>query len=376
MIHIALRMLFGDRTKYLTLVLGLAFAALLMNQQGAIFLGLLFQATGPLQNVKQGDLWVVDPGIKWVLEYRSLSDQKLSRVRSVPGVEWAEPFFNGWAVTELENGDFKKVQVLGIPRATLAGRPEVMLEGRLEDLWVPDAIIVEQQTARAMGDIRPGDTLKINDRRALVVGICKARRGFESNGIIYTTFEQAVRFSPVGRESISYILVEVKPDADPALVKQRINELGDVRALSTSEFRARTIEFVVLATGIGVNFAITIALGFVVGLLLSASIFYQFTLENLRHFAVLKAMGAGSLTLVWMILLQALVVGVVGFGIGTGAAGAFALINRRFEGNLATYFPWQLLVGSFVTTLLTIFLASMLSIRRVVRVSPGAVFAS
>lgn len=376
MIHVALRMLFGDRTKYLTLVLGLAFAALLMNQQGAIFLGLLFQATGPLQNVKQGDLWVVDPGIKWVLEYRSLSDQKLSRVRSVPGVEWAEPFFNGWAVTELESGDFKKVQVLGIPRATLAGRPEVMLEGRLEDLWIPDAIIVEQQTARAMGNIRPGDTLKINDRRALVVGICKARRGFESNGIIYTTFEQAVRFSPVGRESISYILVQVKPGADPAMVKRGINELGDVLALSTTEFRARTIEFVVLATGIGVNFAITIALGFVVGLLLSASIFYQFTLENLRHFAVLKAMGAGSGTLVWMILLQALVVGVVGFGIGTGAAGAFALINRRFEGDLATYFPWQLLVGSFVTTLLTIFLASMLSIRRVVRVSPGAVFSS
>lgn len=376
MIHVALRMLFGDRTKYLTLVLGLAFAALLMNQQGAIFLGLLFQATGPLQNVKQGDLWVVDPGIKWVLEYRGLSDQKLSRVRSVPGVEWAEPFFNGWAVTELESGDFKKVQVLGIPRATLAGRPEVMLEGRLEDLWIPDAIIVEQQTARAMGNIRPGDTLKINDRRALVVGICKARRGFESNGIIYTTFEQAVRFSPVGRESISYILVQVKPGAEPAKVKQSINELGDVLALSTTEFRARTIEFVVLATGIGVNFAITIALGFVVGLLLSASIFYQFTLENLRHFAVLKAMGAGSGTLVWMILLQALVVGVVGFGIGTGAAGAFALINRRFEGDLATYFPWQLLVGSFVTTLLTIFLASMLSIRRVVRVSPGAVFSS
>lgn len=321
MIHVALRMLFGDRTKYLTLVLGLAFAALLMNQQGAIFLGLLFQATGPLQNVKQGDLWVVDPGIKWVLEYRSLSDQKLSRVRSVPGVEWAEPFFNGWAVTELESGDFKKVQVLGIPRATLAGRPEVILEGRLEDLWIPDAIIVEQQTARTMGNIRPGDTLKINDRRALVVGICKARRGFESNGIIYTTFEQAVRFSPVGRESISYILVQVKPGADPAMVKRSINGLGDVLALSTTEFRARTIEFVVLATGIGVNFAITIALGFVVGLLLSASIFYQFTLENLRHFAVLKAMGAGSGTLVWMILLQALVVGVVGFGIGTGAAG-------------------------------------------------------
>ncbi len=116
-------MLFGDRAKYVTLVLGLAFAALLMNQQGAIFLGLLRQSTGPLQNVHQPDLWVVDPGTEWVAEYRSLSDQKLARVRSTPGVEWAEPFFNAYAVTELSNGSFKRVQILGIPRTTLvAGR--------------------------------------------------------------------------------------------------------------------------------------------------------------------------------------------------------------------------------------------------------------
>ena len=87
-----MRMLFGDRTKYVTLVLGLAFAALLMNQQGAIFLGLLAQATGPLQNVTQPDLWVTDPDTPWIAEYRSLEDRKLARVRSVPGVEWAEPF--------------------------------------------------------------------------------------------------------------------------------------------------------------------------------------------------------------------------------------------------------------------------------------------
>lgn len=376
MIHVALRMLFGDRTKYLTLVLGLAFASLLMNQQGAIFMGLLFQATGPLQNVHGVDLWVVDPGIKWVLEYRSLSDQKLARVRSVPGVEWAEPFFNGWAVTELQNGDFKKVQIIGVPRTTLAGRPADILEGRADDLRIPDAIIVEQRTAAAMGGVRVGDTLKINDRRALVVGLCKAKRGFESNGIVYTTFDNAVRYSPVGRKAISYFLVKVKPDHDAAAVQAAINRLGDLSALSTAEFRARTIAFIIVATGIGVNFAITIALGFVVGLLLSASIFYQFTLENLRYFAVLKAMGAPARALVGMILLQALVVGCIGYGIGAGAAGAFALVNRRVEGDLATFFPWQLLVGSFVLTLATIGLASLLSIRRVLRVSPGAVFAS
>jgi putative ABC transport system permease protein len=374
MLHIALRMLFGDRTKYLTLVLGLAFAALLMNQQGAIFLGLLNQATGPLQNVSQADLWVVDPGIQWVAEYRSLSDEKLSRVRSVPGVAWAEPFYNGYAVAELPGGEFKRCQILGIPRTTLAGRPPAMVTGRIEDLWMTDSVVIEEQSAKLMNDAKVGDVLKINDRRAVVVGTCKARRGFESNAIMYTTFDNAARFSPAGRDRISYMLVKCREGTDIDAVKARITALGDVTALTTEEFRRRSIAFIVVATGIGVNFGITIALGFVVGLLLSASIFYQFTVENIRHFAVLKALGTRTWTLVGMVLLQAMTVGLIGFGIGAGAAGAFTITSRKLESELSAYLPWQLLLGSFAATLLTIALGSVLSIRRVIKVPPGMVF--
>lgn len=376
MFRIAMRMLFGDRTKYVTLVLGLAFAALLMNQQGAIFLGLLTQATGPLQNVTQPDLWVTDPDTPWIAEYRSLEDRKLARVRSVPGVEWAEPFFSNYAVCELANGSFKKLQMIGLARSTLVGRPPEMVEGRIEDLWIPDAIVVERSSMAMLGGARVGDVLKINDRRAVIVGVCKARKGFESNAIIYTTFDRAVDYAPVGRQKISYILVKVKAGFGVAKVQAGIDALGDVLALTTQQFRLRSIWFIVVATGIGVNFGITIALGFVVGLLLSASIFYQFTLENLRHFAVLKALGTPTKTLLGMVLLQALVVGVVGFGIGTGVAGVFAILSQTYESELQVFFPWQLLVGSFIATMGTIMAGSVLSIRRVVRVDAGTVFAT
>jgi putative ABC transport system permease protein len=371
-----MRMLFGDRTKYLTLVLGLAFASLLMNQQGAIFLGLLNQSTGPLQNVTQPDLWVVDPDTPWVAEYRSLADQKLSRVRSTPGVEWAEPMFNNYAVCELASGTFKKCQLLGIPRQTLVGRPPEILEGRLEDLWVPDAIMVEESSAVMLGNVKIGDTLKINDKRALVVGIVRARKGFESNAIVYTTFDNAVRFAPVGRERISYILVKVREGFGIEKAKANIDALGDVKAFTGDEFSSRSKAFIVIATGIGINFGITIALGFVVGLLLSASIFYQFTVENLRYFAVLKALGTTSGRLTAMVMLQAVIVGVIGFGIGAGAAGFFTILTRVLKSELTAYLPWQLLLGSFFATLLTILLGSVLSIRRVLKVSPSTVFSS
>ena len=367
-------MLFGDRTKYLTLVLSLAFATLLMNQQGAIFLGLLTQATGILQNVHQADLWVVDPGTQWVAEYRALSDRKLDRVRSVDGVEWAEPVFSAYAVCELPDNTFKRCQIIGIPRSTLVGRPPEMVEGNIEDLRAPDAIIIEQNSRAKLGDVKIGDALKINDRRAVIVGFCKAKQGFESNAILYSTFDNATAFSPAGREKISYILVRVRQDASRDVVQSRVNALGDVEALTQQQFRERSIAFIVVATGIGVNFGITIALGFVVGLLLSASVFYQFTIENLKHFAVLKAMGARAVTLVWIVVLQAVTVGVIGYGIGVGLAGCFTIVMSKAQSELSAYFPWQLMVGSFGATLLTIMLGSIMSLRRVLTLQPGVVF--
>lgn len=376
MLSVAMKMLFGDRTKYVTLVLGLAFAALLMNQQGAIFLGLLKQATGLLQNVHQADLWVTDPATQWVGEYRAMSDQKLARVRSVPGVEWAEPVFNGQAVCELPDGTFKRVQIIGLSRQTLAGRPPAMVEGRVEDLWIPDSIIVEQNSVPKLAGVAIGGALKINERRAVVVGVCKAKQGFEGNAIAYTTFDNAVRYTPTGRKQISYIIVKLREGADATTVRARVNALGDVAAFTQDEFAALSKRFIIVATGIGINFGITILLGFVVGLLLSASIFYQFTLENLRFYAVLKALGTPSRVLVGMILLQALIVGLVGYGIGTGAAGAFTIAAVKTESELTAVLPWQLLVGSLAGTLTTIGLGSVLSLRRVLTVPPGTVFAS
>lgn len=374
--RIALQMLFGDRTKYLTLVLGLAFATLLMVQQGAIFLGLLIQSTGALQNVHQPDLWITDPATKWIGDSRSLSDDKLDRIRSVPGVRWAEPFFNNWAVVELPDGNYYKVQLLGIPRQTMIGRPPAMVEGRLEDLRIPDAVIIEHTSRDKLNNVEIGDVLKLNDRRAVVVGFCEARKGFESNAILYTTYDNAIRFTPVGRKRISFILVKAQEGVGLPDLQARIAAVGDVVALTPDQFRFRSIDFILKMTGIGINFGITIVLGFIVGLALSAAIFYQFTVENLRAFATLKALGTGNARLAVMVLIQALAVGVIGYGLGAGLAAVFAIASRKAQSELTVFFPWQLLALSFVASMLCIGLASLLSIRRVVSVSPGVVFGS
>ena len=72
-------------------------------------------------------------------------------------------------------------------------------------------------------------------------------------------------------------------------------------------------------TGIPINFGITAFLGFLVGTAIAGQTFYNFTLENLKQFGALKAMGATNGRIVQMILLQALVVGLLGYGIGNRA---------------------------------------------------------
>lgn len=374
MLRIALLMLLGDRGKYLALVLGLSFAVLLIAQQAAIFLGLLLRATGPLQNVGQADLWIADPASRYIGEFRAMSQDDVLRIRSVPGVAWAQPFYTYRALAELPNGKFQTVQIIGIDRTTMIGRPPEVTEGRLEDLRAPDAILVEETARAKLDNIGIGDTIRLNDHRAVVVGFCRAKSSFESNVIVYTTVENTQGFVPLGRNRVSYTLVRVAEGRSIPEVAAEITRRTQLGAFTQDEMRRRTIHFIITETGIGINFGITVLLGFIVGLVVAGAILYQFTLENLRNFAVLKAMGAKTRVLVMMILVQAFTAGGVAFGIGVGAAGAFTLTSRAPDSELAAEFPWQLLLGSLVSMMVCVSLGSLLSLRRVIRLEPAIVF--
>ncbi len=376
--RIALRMLFGNRAKYLSLVFGLSFAVLLITQQGAIFVGLLTRATGPLQNVTQPDLWVTDPQTEYIGDVRGLQDSDLNRVRSVEGVAWAEPFFAARALVELgepgkSSAGFKTAQLIGVARTTMVGRPPIVTRGNLEDLRIPDAVFVDESSRARLGNIDVGDVIKLNDQRAIVVGFCKIKLGFESNAVIYTTYDNAVRFVPPARKQMTFVLVKVRDDANLLDVQKRIGELPNLAAFTQLQMRQRTVGFILRETGIGINFGITVFLGFIVGLVVSAAIFYQFTLDNLRNYAVLKAMGTRTPTLIMMILIQSITVGLIGYGIGVGLAGLFGILTKGSD-NIAFIFPWWLGVVSLAAVLACVSLGSLLSLIKVVRLEPAVVF--
>src|SRR4051812_4410490 len=379
---VALKMLVGDRAKYLGIIMGLTFASLLITQQLAIFIGLMSRTYGAVTDLRLPDVWVMDPKVQFIDDIKPLQDTQLYRVRGVAGVEWAVPLYKGLIKARLDNGNFQTCNVLGLDDATLIGGPPEMIQGKLADLRRADSVIVdlhgaEDKLARTMPDgkkipLKVGDTLELNDHRAVVVGLCRNTRTFQSQPVVYTTYTRATTFAPKERKLLSFVLVKAKPGQDQTVLCERIHHTTGLLALTRQQFKKVTYEYFMKYTGIPINFGIAVALGFIVGTAIAGQTFYNFTLDNLRHFGALKAMGAGNAQLLKMILLQSAITGLIGYGLGVGAAALFGYALRDSE--LAFMLPWQLLVITGVAVTVICMIASLFSMRKVMRLEPAIVF--
>jgi len=155
MYRIAIKMLVGDRGKYLGIIMGLTFASLLITQQSSIFTGLMTRTYGAITDLSQPDIWVMDQKVQFIDDIKPLQDTELFRVRGVEGVEWAVPLYKGLLKARLEDGNFQICNVFGLDDATLVGGPPQMLQGSLNDLRQQDAIIVNDVGAKTRLAKRP-----------------------------------------------------------------------------------------------------------------------------------------------------------------------------------------------------------------------------
>src|SRR4051794_16366762 len=140
---IAIKMLVGDRAKYLGIIMGLTFASLLITQQLAIFVGLMSRTYGAISDLGLPDIWVMDPKVQFIDDIKPLQDTQLLRVRGIEGVDWAVPLYKGLLKARLESGEFQTCNVLGLDDASLIGGPPEMTEGTLADLRMSDSVIID-----------------------------------------------------------------------------------------------------------------------------------------------------------------------------------------------------------------------------------------
>jgi putative ABC transport system permease protein len=379
MTWIALKMLTGNRGKYYAIIFGISFACMLMTQQASIFVGLMRNTASQIRDIQGADIWVMDPSVQFVDDIQPLADNDLYRVRGVAGVAWAVRLYKGLARAQFREGNFKQFIIIGLDDQTFVGAPPTMLIGSIADLRRPDAIVLDEYGYRYLFPNEPlqtGKTFEMNDRRAEVVGICRASPTFQTFPIAYTRYSQAIFYAPQERRVMTFILAQGEPGVSIPDLCEQIHQQTQLKAVSQADFADMTIWYYMKRTGIPINFAITIALGFLIGSAVAGQTFYLFTLDNLKQFGALKAMGVTNLRIIGMVLVQGLVVGLIGFALGMGLAALLeVLMGKQFKAvPPANYMAWWIPLGTAAAVAVIVAGSAMVSLRRVLTLEPAAVF--
>ena len=375
--YVALRMLMGERAKYLGLIFAIAFSTFLLENQTSIFAGILKRTASQVVDITDADVWVMDPRTQYFEQTRALKDTDLFRVRGVPGVRYAVRLFKGTPVARAPDGVFSQTIALGLDDATLAGAPRKMLLGSWERLREPDAIVIDKAGYVLLFPGQPlelGRTLELNDHKVTIVGISDASAPFVSFPVIHTRYSEAIDFQGRERKQLSFVLARPDPGVGAAELARRIEAATALRARTADEFRWDCIRYYLANTGIPVNFGITIAVALIVGTVVAGQTFYLFTVENLKQFGALKAIGVTNRRLIGIILLQAFTVGAIGFAIGTGIGAAFFELTLQKLATRGLILMWQSVALTGGCIFVIIIVASLLSIRRVLVLEPAAVF--
>jgi putative ABC transport system permease protein len=374
---VALRMLTGDRSKYFGLIFAIAFCTFLLENQTSIFANIMLRTASQILDVTDAEVWVMDPQTEYWDQTKALKDTDLTRVRGVPGVAWAVRLFKGNPVAKTLNGKFAVSLLIGLDDATLSGAPRKMLLGSWERLREPDSMVIDQAGYVLLFPGEPlelGRTLEMNDHRVTLVGISDASAPFLSVPVMHTRYSEAVNFLGRERTQLSFIIARPLKGTSPEQLAARIAGATALRARTTQQFMWDCIRYYLKNTGIPINFGITIMVALVVGTVVAGQTFYLFTLENLKQFGTLKAMGVTNPRLVGMILLQAASVAALGFAIGTGMTATFFEITLRQLATRGMVLMWQCAALTAGCIFFVAAVASVLSIRRVLVLEPAEVF--
>jgi putative ABC transport system permease protein len=370
---IAFKMLIGNRAAFIGANFGIFLAILLISQQSAIFLGLLSRSYRIVTEIPQPNVWAIDPMTYGEDLIRPIPKSYREYVRSIPDVEWAVPINYLLLPLATSSNIYGVAEIYGIDDETLIGAPK-LLKGNIQDLYRDGGVIIDSNSAKTLAKTLPdgtttsltiGDILEINGHRAVIVGIGKTTPGFYPQPVIFALNSQVQKYS--GSNRIQYIAVKTRKDADVDKVIQQINSHPNILSMTSDQLESRIASHF-LKTGILINFAISVALGLIIGFSIAGQMFYLMTMHNLSYYALIKALGGTSKTILRMVMLQAAIVGVLGYILGTGTTLLWGFATKNTT--LAFEFPWPLLVFTGALTLIICIFITVLSIRKIFKLDP------
>jgi len=373
MVDLATKSLLHDKLRFLITVSGVAFAVTLVFVQVGLFLGLLDNASVTIDHIS-ADLWVTSRNTPNVDFAHTFSETAVQRVRSIPGVERADNLILWFMTVNLPSGAQEGTLVYALDDFRRWNIPWNVESGDLEDLKRGQYFFLDASAVKRYGPFSVGEYREILGQRMKIVGRTKDALSFTTTPISFMDFDRAQKLSPdLLKNKTTYVLVRLAPGADAAAVKAEIaRRLPYNDVYTKKEWAARSRRYWVQSTGIGLNMYITVFLGCLVGVVVVAQTLYTSTMEHIKEFGTVKAIGGGNFDIYRILGKQASIAAVAGFILG--ALMAFALRPAIAKIDLKLIIPPVFAGTVFVGAIAMCLAAALISFRKVASIDPALVF--
>jgi len=395
MLRIAVKMLLGDRAKYIGLLFGITFTSFLVTYAGSYLCGFMTRGFALVAENPAVDVWVMDPAVGSTQLTTDLADSALSRVRSVDGVLSAMPLAVAAVDARFPNGRFQSFQLIAVDNATLFGLPALQNGVSPDVMRTSDAVAVDSggtkgklgtpvlaadqwpygppRLAVPTRELAVGDQLLVNDHRVIVRGRAEALPRYPPKPLMYTTLSNAAHMLPPKRHLLTFVVAQAAPGISPEELASHIEAQTGLKARSSEDFKRDTVDWLLRNSEDVGDIASMMSIAMLVGFGVTGVMLYLFTTDSLKQYAVLKAMGADSRLLLTMIFVQSGLCALLGIGLGLGVCatvGQIAITEFNFPFRMMWFTP-------VLATLMVVFVSiasAAISARPVLKLEPGIVF--
>jgi putative ABC transport system permease protein len=373
MVDLGLKTLLHDKIRFLITVSGVAFAVTLVLVQVGLFVGLLDNSTITIRKL-DADLWITSknsPNLDFVHQF---PESNLYRARAVPGVARADNLILSFMQVALPTGAEETTIVYAMEDFKRWGVPWQVTAGSVDDLKRGSFVMFDESASKRFGAFAVGDYREVNGRRLKVTGTSREAKSFTTTPLAFMDFRRAQELQPeLLSGKTSYIVVKLEPGADVGAVQAELGRRLPYNDVFTSAAWAeRSRGYWVENTGIGFNAFLTVFLGCLVGVVVVAQTLYTSTMEHLKEFGTVKAIGGSNLDIYRMLGKQAAVAAVLGFVLGYVPAQFLKPVIA--SAGLKLIIEPEITAVVLVGTLLLCLVSALVSFRKVASIDPALVF--
>lgn len=369
---LARRNLFHDRVRLAVTLTGIAFSVVLMVVQWGLFRGFSSSTTNVIDH-SNADIWVTARNTAYLEQALPFNERKYYQVLATPGVAQATKYIVHWAIWKEPNGHSESVAIVGCDPDVPLGRPWNLVAGDAPQLKEPNAVIVDRIYVTKLGAAAMGSRSEINGYRARVVGFTQGIHAFTTSPYVFTTFKNALDYTGFNDDQANFVLVKAAPGVDVKKLKADLQaRLPDNDVYETAEFSAMTRHYWMFTTGAGVAVLMAAVLGLIVGVAVVAQTIYATTMDHIREYGTLKAMGAPNRYVLGVIMTQAALAALMGYAIGMTVS--LFVVRGGESGGAYILLNWQTAVGLLFLTLAMCVTAAIVSVNKILSLDPAMVF--